>query len=198
MAKIRNSIIESANELFARFGYNKTTLTDIAQSVGKVKTAIYYYFKSKEEIFAHIVKVEAERFFKSLVKAVNQQTDPLEKLETYIESRISLMLAISNRYQFLKQEWFELMPLVEKNRETVLLQEIKFIEGIMLEGKENGTIHINSPAFSAVMLVNALKGLEIQMYVTGTLSVEELNLKDIQHFLLYGVIGQPINQQLKT
>ena len=126
MAKIRNSIIESANELFARFGYNKTTLTDIAQSVGKVKTAIYYYFKSKEEIFAHIVKMEAERFFKSLVKAVNKQSDPLEKLETYIESRISLMLAISNRYQFLKQEWFELMPLVEIHRGHYARRERKW------------------------------------------------------------------------
>ena len=191
MAKIKHNIIESANELFARFGYNKTTLTDIAQSVGKVKTAIYYYFKSKEEIFGHIVRIEAERFLKALITSIEKKSDPLEKLEAYIESRISLMLAISNRYQFLKQEWFELMPLVEKNRETVLLQEIKLIEEIIVAGCEKGTIHVNSPAFSALMLVNALKGLEIQMYVTGTLSVEEIDLNDLKHFLLYGVIGQP-------
>ena len=37
MSKHKTDILNRSKELFERFGYQKTTLTDIAKSVGKVK-----------------------------------------------------------------------------------------------------------------------------------------------------------------
>jgi AcrR family transcriptional regulator len=188
MSQSKRQILSSANELFERMGYNKTTLTDIAHSVGKVKTAIYYYFKSKEEIFAYIVRMEAEKFQSRVTKAVDEKEDPTEKLETYIETRITLMLKISKRYKFLKKEFFQLMPIVEKNREAYHKQEIELITQILAEGKERQTFQVESPKFAASMLVNSLKGLEVQMYVTDELPAQDININHLKQFLLYGII----------
>jgi len=188
VSKPKTHILDKSKELFERFGYQKTTLTDIAKSVGKVKTAIYYYFSGKEEIFAQLVKQESEEFFTQLQKAVDQQDSPLSKLECYVETRITLMQKISSRYGFLKQEFFELMPIVEENRKEAHQKEQAYIEAILTEGSKEGSFNVTSPAFGAAMLVGSLKGLEIQMYVTDQILVEGLNLKDFRDYILYGVI----------
>ena len=46
---MRNTIINSASDVFEKFGFKKTTVDDIAQALRKGKSSIYYYFKSKEE-----------------------------------------------------------------------------------------------------------------------------------------------------
>jgi len=188
LTELKVDILEQSKNLFQRFGYHKTTLTDIAKSVGKVKTAIYYYFSGKEEIFAQLVKHEAEVFYSKLEKAVNKETNTIDKLETYVDTRIRLMQKISTRYSFLKQEFFELMPIVEENRADAHQREIQFVETILRNGIANKSIRCSSPQFTAEMLVNSLKGLEIQMYVTDSIVVDTENSAAFRSFILYGAI----------
>ncbi|HET6559677.1 MAG TPA: TetR/AcrR family transcriptional regulator, partial [Prolixibacteraceae bacterium] len=44
----RESILKTAQEIFSKYGYKKTTLDDIANAVRKGKSSLYYYFTSKE------------------------------------------------------------------------------------------------------------------------------------------------------
>ena len=125
MSSNKTKILSKSKELFEQYGYQKTTLTDIAKSVGKVKTAIYYYFSGKDEIFAQLVQTEAEAFNKNLFSTVETANKPVEKLELYVETRMKLMQQLSSRYSFLKQDFFELMPIVEANRLTSDQKEIK-------------------------------------------------------------------------
>lgn len=188
MSELKIDILDKSKDLFQRFGYHKTTLTDIAKSVGKVKTAVYYYFSGKEEIFAQLVEKEAHSFLKKLCKEVNKEKTPLEKLEKYVDTRIELMQKLSSRYSFLKQEFFELMPLVEENRADALAKEIAFIESIIMDGISDNVIASDDPVFTAEMLVNSLKGLEIQMYVTDKIIINSKNIVPFRSFILYGAI----------
>lgn len=188
MSENKEVILSKSKELFERFGYQKTTLTDIAKSVGKVKTAIYYYFSGKEEIFAQLVKVEAKEFYLKLESLVEKEADLQRKLELYVEARIHLMQKISKRYHFLKEEFLELLPIVEENRKEYYLLEIAMVRRIMEEGLANEAFYLTSPEFSATMLVNSLKGLEIQMFVTDQIAVEGLDLEEFRNFILYGFI----------
>src|SRR5688572_33260146 len=52
---IRDEILNGARDLFERFGFKKTTMEDIARQVGKSKSALYYYYKTKEEIFEAVI-----------------------------------------------------------------------------------------------------------------------------------------------
>lgn len=47
----RERILLVAEELFSRNGYAKTTMDQIVQQLGVTKPFVYYYFKSKQEIF---------------------------------------------------------------------------------------------------------------------------------------------------
>jgi AcrR family transcriptional regulator len=52
----RARIQEVALELFAAQGYDKTSLREISDRLGVTKAALYYHFKSKEEIVAATVE----------------------------------------------------------------------------------------------------------------------------------------------
>lgn len=193
MSDNKETIIDKSRELFEKYGYQKTTLSDIAKSVGKVKTAIYYYFSGKEEIFAQLVQSEAEEFYFKLKTLVDKEQTPSDKIRVYVESRIKLMQKISKRYHFLKQEFFELMPVVESNREVFYILEIQMVQAILEEGLKYKEFYVESTEFSAEMLVNTLKGLEVQMFVTDKIIVEKMNIENFTNFVLYGVIQKTNN-----
>jgi len=44
-------ILDAAQKRFARFGVGKVTMEEISADLGMSKAALYYYFKTKEEIF---------------------------------------------------------------------------------------------------------------------------------------------------
>jgi AcrR family transcriptional regulator len=63
----RHRIQQVALELFAEYGYDKTSLREIAERLGVTKAALYYHFKSKEAIIASVFE------------------DILKEMESYIE-----------------------------------------------------------------------------------------------------------------
>ena len=51
----RERILEVALELFARQGYEGTSIRDIAERMGMTKAAVYYHFPAKEELLADVL-----------------------------------------------------------------------------------------------------------------------------------------------
>src|SRR5438067_7836203 len=47
---IREQIVEAAEEHFSRYGYEKTTVSDLAKAIGFSKAYIYKFFDSKQAI----------------------------------------------------------------------------------------------------------------------------------------------------
>lgn len=194
MDKPKETILSKSRELFERFGYQKTTLTDIAKSIGKVKTAVYYYFSGKEEIFAQLVQVEADQFLSKLINAVEKEENLESQLRVYVQTRVDLMEKIADRYAFLKTEFFELIPLVEENRIEADLREIDFLTNILSAKELQSKFDLPNPAFKAKLLMQSLKGLEIQMYVTNQVAAHVEDREAFVDFMLYGILSKKIDQ----
>lgn len=54
----REIVIETARELFKRYGYKKVTMDEIAKESNVTKKTIYTYFKDKESLFEYFVREE--------------------------------------------------------------------------------------------------------------------------------------------
>ncbi len=52
----RDRILEVALDLFTDQGFDKTSLREISEAVGVTKAALYYHFRSKEEILSSLVE----------------------------------------------------------------------------------------------------------------------------------------------
>ena len=51
----QHRILRAAEALFARQGYDSTTIDQIARAAGLTKGAVYYFYKNKAELFCTIV-----------------------------------------------------------------------------------------------------------------------------------------------
>lgn len=64
----KNEILDAANELFNRKGFDGTSISDILEKVGIARGTLYYHFKSKEEIMDALI----ERYSATLLSAVKE------------------------------------------------------------------------------------------------------------------------------
>ena len=49
-------ILSAAREVFARYGYARTTMADVAAAVGISRPALYLVFPGKEELFSAVIR----------------------------------------------------------------------------------------------------------------------------------------------
>ena len=84
LQKIRNSILAAASPLFEKYGYEKTSMDEIASSAHKAKASIYYHFESKLDIFRAVLKQEMDTVIGSLTDIFGANPDPSEQLTAYL------------------------------------------------------------------------------------------------------------------
>ncbi|MGC4894171.1 TetR/AcrR family transcriptional regulator [Micromonospora sp. DT31] len=68
----RKRIQAVALELFTEQGYEKTSLREIAERLGVTKAALYYHFKSKDEIISSLVEDRLRRMDDLIAWAAEQ------------------------------------------------------------------------------------------------------------------------------
>lgn len=90
----RQSILDAARLVFARLGYNATSVRDIIRETQLAAGTFYNYFKSKEEVFQALASSSAARFRPHL-KTVR---DSSENFEDFIKG------AYRAYFQFIKDE----------------------------------------------------------------------------------------------
>ena len=61
-------ILKGAYKIFLLFGYHGTTLQQIAMQAGVNKSAVHYYFRSKERLYAKVVKKVLDLYFDTKVE----------------------------------------------------------------------------------------------------------------------------------
>ncbi len=87
----RKKILESAQRLFTRRGYERTSLSDIAKYAGVTRGAIYWHFENKEELLVNMIDfIDSETFSIELLHKAAEPTesDPLSKLKTCINKMV--------------------------------------------------------------------------------------------------------------
>lgn len=88
-------IVNSAETIFTRFGYHKTSMDDIAKEAGIGKGTIYYYYKSKEDILLELVNYYHELLKKKVNEEMEKKNSFEEKFQVLIE--LPMMYAV-NKY----------------------------------------------------------------------------------------------------
>ena len=66
----RRAILEKSRDLFFERGYENVSVQDICDAVEYGRSAVYAFFSSKEEIYAHIY-VEAMRILADMFQSIN-------------------------------------------------------------------------------------------------------------------------------
>ena len=85
----RDVILRAASEEFAEKGFAATKTSDIAARAGLPKPNVYYYFKSKENLYREVLESIVEPLLAASAP-FNQPGHPSEVLTAYIRSKIRI------------------------------------------------------------------------------------------------------------
>ncbi len=136
----RERIKTAAAECLARFGYEKTTMEDIAGRVGLNKASLYYYYKNKEAIFTEVVIQEARQFLSALQDKIQTVSGSRNRIQTYLVERLRYYQQVVNLHQLSIETINQVQPRFKALYATVLEREIDFIDRILQEGFQAGDI----------------------------------------------------------
>lgn len=80
----RPSVLHKALELFARQGYNATSMKDLEQALDMRPGSIYAAFGSKEQLFTEVLSFYASQAIEKLRALVAGADDPLAAVRIYL------------------------------------------------------------------------------------------------------------------
>ena len=82
----RRNIIERSLQLFSVKGYFNTSVNDILEATDLTKGGLYGHFASKEDIWYSVYDEAVSIWKKNVFKGIRDNSDPLERIETFIEN----------------------------------------------------------------------------------------------------------------
>jgi AcrR family transcriptional regulator len=158
-AELKKRIIQSAIENFAKNGFDKTRMEDIAASSGLAKGTLYLYFKSKEDLFFALCEDNLEQLRNQLSRLFDKKENIMLDAERFYDEyrRVSL------GYDTI---WFEMIALSTRNpkvrkilveNQSKVYQAVKeFLKTQIERGFFRQDIDIDATAAGLVALYNGL------------------------------------------
>ncbi|MFF7948588.1 TetR/AcrR family transcriptional regulator [Streptomyces griseorubiginosus] len=98
----RQRIQDVALELFAEQGYEKTSLREIAEHLDVTKAALYYHFKTKEEILVSVYDDLTQPIL-DLIEWGRQQPHTLETKQEIIRRYSEILSGATKLFRFMQE-----------------------------------------------------------------------------------------------
>lgn len=143
--EIRDQIVAAATEHFSRYGYEKTTVSDLAKTIGFSKAYVYKFFESKQAIGEMIctnclAQIEAE-----VSQAIRQADQPTEKLRRMFKASVEA----SQRLFFQDRKLYEIAASAAGERWQSVISYEERVRGllrqILQEGRDCGEFERKTP-----------------------------------------------------
>lgn len=150
---VRDQIVAAATEHFSLYGYEKTTVSDLAKAIGFSKAYIYKFFESKQAIGEMICanclsQIEAE--VRAAVVAVDQPPEQMRRLfKVMVVASLRLFSDDRKLYEIAAsaatERWQATLAYEERIREL--------IKTILQAGRQSGDFERKTPLDETVMAI---------------------------------------------
>lgn len=178
-------VIETARELFTKYGYRKVSMDEIAKSAGVTKKTVYSYFKDKDSIFLYFVDEELASI-KVKLEATRNETDSFIEI---IASDIYQVLTLRKNSMLISNIANEV-----KNNNSLICSKflklyddniISYIEGEVKKEIANKKIRECDPHLVAFVIYKLF--LSVVFEYDGEINEEKLT-KEITSILKEGLL----------
>lgn len=103
----RDSLLDTAFQLFMTQGINKTSISDIVNQAGVAKGTFYLYFKDKYDIHNKLISHKSSQLFQKAVEEYQTLDMPIDKFEDrmifFIDSIINQLIKNPNLLKFISK-----------------------------------------------------------------------------------------------
>ncbi|OFX88038.1 MAG: hypothetical protein A2W99_11210 [Bacteroidetes bacterium GWF2_33_16] len=185
----KETIVTVANKLFSRFGFQKTSMDEIAKTARKAKGSLYYHFASKEDLFKEVIKREMISIQEQLIVIINNpELNAIGKLKSYLILRMELINKAANYHETLKEDFYLNYRFIDDVRKDADKWEIDNLRVILMQGMNEGYFDKNMNLEVLLeILIMILKGLEIPFFLQDKYSIYSTYFDDLIGILIKGL-----------
>ncbi len=193
----KTHILESAEELFSRKGFEAATVRDIADAAGVNLAMISYYFGSKEKLLESLFEermISMKLKVESLLK--DEELTPFEKVESIIES---FVLKVMNKLAFYKILTCE--QIMKKNPVVVnLVREMKLSYAVLFTEliKEGQKAKVFKKNIDVSMLHITMTGTVTHLVINKEYYLGYHGLENLSEEAQTKLLTERLNNHLKT
>lgn len=187
----RESVIRAAGKLFALRGYHGTSMKDLGDELGLLKSSIYSHISSKEDLLVEVVR-RAERLFgDSAQRALDAPLGEADRLKALISGHLDVILDHRDEAStFLN----EARALTEPYREAVIAARDRYemiFRQVIRAGIATGEFdHRVDPVMSGIFILSLLNAVGRWYRPEGAMSREDL-VEQIWDFVSRGLLRPP-------
>lgn len=181
----REQIIDVATGLFRQKGYHATSLDDIADAIGFTKPAIYYYFKSKDDILFAIIDDIVDQGLRRIQAVASREASATERMHDLLVENTRVILENLNANTVFYNERGLLSAEHERAIRARERGYTKIVEDLYVEGVENGEFIDVDPHIATSTLLGASIWSYRWFDPEGELSIDEI-AEGIARILLEG------------
>lgn len=150
---VRDQIVAAATEHFSRYGYEKTTVSDLAKAIGFSKAYIYKFFESKQAI-GEMICVNCLREIENEVTTAVAETDlPPEKLrrifKVFTDASLRLFFRDRKLYDIAASAATENWQAVQAYEARVQ----KLLQEVLQAGRQSGDFERKTPLDETAMAI---------------------------------------------
>lgn len=143
-------ILSAALEEFATHGFHNASLNRIIKAAGVSKGSLYYYFDSKEDLYAHVARVELERLIAQVepfdLRSATHPDAFWSALENYY---LQLMTALDNAPKLAAQirGWIaaSATPALQQIQQEMEQAVIPWMREAIAAGQQIGAVRTDLP-----------------------------------------------------
>ncbi|HEY66092.1 MAG TPA: TetR/AcrR family transcriptional regulator [Caldilineae bacterium] len=161
----RTQILQAAMACFARQGYHRTTMDDIVHESGLSKGSLYWYFKSKKDLFLAIIDAWISDINRTLQELSQMEemtwTDRLRRAAELI----AMDIAKQRDFASLTMEFWAEMQQDEQVRERLVRiynETLDVLQRFIAAGIKAGEFRPIDPRAAAAVLIAAFDGMMLQ------------------------------------
>jgi TetR/AcrR family transcriptional repressor of mexJK operon len=155
-------ILDAARKRFAHYGYQKVTMEEVADDVGVVKGALYYYFPTKESLFEAVVRDDRKEFSASMENMLTSCSSARDMVNTYIEKRLKFSEQLLNLSQLDSNSWIHFKAHFHKLFTEFDDEECAYLQRFIARGVKEKEFTITGAGDAATLFLHVLQGLRIR------------------------------------
>ena len=187
----RSSIIDAAQRLFYKYGFNNVSMDQIAREAELAKGTLYLYFKSREDLHYSIVNRVLELIYKVLKDEYDPNKTGAENLLKLGKSYIGFSQNYPNHIRAIMMFDSTKFEKLEKNQTLKILEPdspLVFLTEIIEKGQLDGSIRsdIKDREIALILwshLASILELVTLRLALVNALDIDEKELLE-KHFEL--------------
>jgi TetR/AcrR family transcriptional repressor of mexJK operon len=155
-------ILDAAKGEFSTFGFKKVTMDEIAGELDMGKASLYYYFRTKEQLFGAVITREHELFMETVERRIADAPSAGEKIKTFVAERTEYFNRLVHLNVLDLRTATAMKPIFAKMFNSFSREEMKLLRAIILEGRKKGEFRVPSEEKVAEALLHTLQGLRMR------------------------------------